>query len=106
MRFLTSLFGCYHGNRRRTKSSATAGIVDMLETRVLLTAVNLADEEQLILELINRARANPEAEASRLGISLNASLPAGTITAAPKQPLAPNQQLQNASVGHSRIRAE
>ena len=101
MRFLTSFLGCYRGNRRRTKRSATAGLVDMLETRVLLTAVNLADEEQLILELINRARANPEAEATRLGISLNAGLETGAISPAPKQPLAPNQQLQNASVGHS-----
>ena len=101
MRLFAGLFGRYCRNRRRSTPSATAGIVDTLETRVLLAAVNLADEEQLILELINRARANPEAEATRLGISLNASLPAGTISAVPKQPLAPNQQLQNASVGHS-----
>jgi hypothetical protein len=101
MRLFAGLFGRYCRNRRRSTPSAAAGIVDTLETRVLLAAVNLADEEQLILELINRARANPEAEATRLGISLNASLPAGTISAVPKQPLAPNQQLQNASVGHS-----
>ena len=101
MRLFAGLFGSHFQNRRRSKPSAAAGIVDTLETRVLLAAVNLADEEQLILELINRARANPEAEAARLGISLNASLPAGTISAAAKQPLAPNQQLQNAAVTHS-----
>jgi len=101
MRLIAGLFGSYCRNRRRSTPSAAAGIIDTLETRVLLAAVNLADEEQLILELINRARANPEAEATRLGISLNASLPAGTISATPKQPLAPNQQLQNASVAHS-----
>ena len=101
MRLFAGLFGSHFQNRRRSKPSAAAGIVDTLETRVLLAAVNLADEEQLILELINRARANPEAEAARLGISLNASLPAGTISAAGKQPLAPNQQLQNAAVTHS-----
>lgn len=101
MPFLARFFDQCRRNRRRSKPSATAGIVDVLETRVLLTAVNLADEEQLVLELINRARANPQAEATRLGISLNAGLPAGTISSTPKQPLAPNQQLQNASVAHS-----
>lgn len=101
MRRLTSLFRLRRENRRRLSVSATSRMVDLLESRVLLTAVNIADEEQLILELINRARANPEAEAARLGISLNAGLPAGTITSTPKQPLAPNQQLQNASVGHT-----
>ncbi len=101
MRRLTTLFRFRHEKRRRLSESATARMVDLLESRVLLTAVNIADEEQLVLELINRARANPQAEATRLGISLNAGLPAGTITATPKQPLAPNQQLQNASVGHT-----
>ena len=101
MRLFARLFGTYCRNRRRSQPSAAVGIVDILETRVLLAAVNIADEEQLILELINRARANPEAEATRLGISLNAGLPAGTISSTPKQPLAPNQQLQNASVAHS-----
>lgn len=101
MRLFNSLFGRYCRNRRRPRPSSAAAVVDLLESRVLLTAVNLADEEQLILELINRARAYPAAEATRLGISLNADLPAGTISSTPKQPLAPNQQLQNASVAHS-----
>ena len=101
MRLLARFFEQRSRNRRRGKPSGAAGVVDLLESRVLLTAVNIADEEQLILELINRSRANPEAEAARLGISLNAGLPAGTITSTPKQPLAPNQQLQNASVAHS-----
>ena len=101
MRRLTSLFRLRREKRRRLSESATSRMVDLLESRVLLTAVNIADEEQLILELINRARANPQAEATRLGISLNAGLPAGTITSTAKQPLAPNQQLQNASVGHT-----
>ncbi len=101
MRLLARFFEQRCHNRRRLKSSVTVGVVDVLESRVLLTAVNIADEEQLVLELINRARANPQAEATRLGITLNAGLPAGTITATPKQPLAPNQQLQNASVAHT-----
>ena len=47
--------------------------------------------EQYFLELINRARANPAAEAARLGISLNEGLAGGTITASAKPPLAFNE---------------
>lgn len=57
--------------------------------------------EQYMLELINRARANPAAEAARLGIDLNAGLPAGTISAAAKQPLAFNAALADAAEDHS-----
>src|SRR5438552_15691489 len=58
-------------------------------------------EEQLMLELVNRARANPAAEAARLGIDLNEGLEANTISAEPKQPLAFNPQLIQAARGHS-----
>ena len=37
----------------------------------------MLDEEQLVIELINRARANPAAEAARLGIDLNEGLQPG-----------------------------
>jgi Ca2+-binding RTX toxin-like protein len=52
-------------------------------------------DEQLFLELINRARLDPAAEALRTGVSL------GTITAAPKQPLAFNLNLNDAADSHS-----
>jgi len=54
-----------------------------------------------MLELVNRARANPLAEAVRLGIDLNAGLPLGTITTLPKPPLAFNRPLISAARGHS-----
>lgn len=57
--------------------------------------------EQLLLELMNRARLDPATEAGRLGIGLNDGLAAGTITATPKQPLAGNTLLVEASRGHS-----
>lgn len=88
-------------NTRRRKNQVSSWIADTLEPRLLLTAVTMADEEQLLLELINRARANPTAEAARYGIGLNDNLPAGTISTTPKQPLAANQLLINASVAHS-----
>ncbi|NBC33674.1 MAG: hypothetical protein GVY13_13450 [Alphaproteobacteria bacterium] len=57
--------------------------------------------EQFMLELINEARADPEAEAVRLGISLNKDLPPGTISPDPKQPLAFHPALIDAGREHS-----
>jgi len=57
--------------------------------------------EQLLLELINRARLDPAGEAARYGIDLNQGLAAGTITAAPKQVLAFNPLLNEAADQHS-----
>ena len=57
--------------------------------------------EQYFLELVNRARANPDAEAQRLGIGLNDGLSAGIISATAKQPLAFNPLLIDAARGHS-----
>ena len=59
------------------------------------------DEEQLMIELINRARANPTAEAALHGIDLNEGLAAGTISTAAKQPLAPHQSLTDAAGDHA-----
>lgn len=74
---------------------------DALEARLLLTAPTMTDSEQYMLELINRARANPSAEAARYSIGLNVGLPAGTITTVAKQPLAPQQNLINVAGTHS-----
>lgn len=57
--------------------------------------------EQLVLQLMNRARANPAAEAARVGINLNQGLPAGTITPLNKPPLAFNRMLIAAARAHS-----
>ncbi len=57
--------------------------------------------EQAHLEKINRARLNPEQEASRLGIDLNEGLPPGTISSIPVQPLVFNAKLIQASQLHT-----
>lgn len=62
----------------------------------------LSSAEAYLIELINRARLDPAAEARREGIALNQGLAAGTITTAPKQPLAYNETLGRAAAGHSR----
>jgi serralysin len=65
------------------------------------TAMPLNAIEQYLLELINRGRLDPAAEAARYGVALNAGLAAGTIDASAKQVLAPNAQLETAATGHS-----
>lgn len=61
----------------------------------------LTAHEQYMLELINRARLDPAAEAARLGIDLNEGLTAGTISATAKQALAANFDINGAADGHS-----
>lgn len=64
--------------------------------------VELSALDQLTLELVNRARANPLAEASRQGIGLNDGLPSTTfISPTPKQPLSPDTRLILAAKRHS-----
>lgn len=62
---------------------------------------NFTAREQLMLELINRARMDPAGEAKRYGISLNEGLSSGTISSSAKQVLAGNDQLHAAAIRHS-----
>lgn len=64
--------------------------------------IDISAEEQLMIELVNRARSNPVAEAARYGIDLNAGL-SGSDLVSPtaKQPLAPVSELQTAASRHS-----
>jgi hypothetical protein len=62
----------------------------------------LTDTEQLFLELMNAARLDPEGEAARQGIALEAGLAPGAISGDPVQPLAPNARLQQAAADHGR----
>ena len=88
---------------------------ESLETRVLFT-VTMTPEDQLLLELVNRARADPLAEIERNVIAdrrdsdltesdivtdLNADVEEDElISDEPKQPLAPHQSLIDAMHGH------
>ena len=59
-------------------------------------------EEQVMLEMINRARANPAAEVARLGLrSINQGIEAGSISLKPKPPLAFNRHLIVSAEAHS-----
>ncbi len=95
---------------RSSRKRLTRGLVfEQVEQRRLMAAdvaamqpaAEMTDEAQFMIELINRARANPTAEAQRLGVDLNQGLSAGAITNSPKQPLVPNQHLIDAALAHS-----
>jgi uncharacterized protein YkwD len=57
--------------------------------------------EQAFLEAVNRARLDPEREASRLGIDLLEGIPEGTISGEPAQPLVFNSKLLQSAYLHS-----
>jgi hypothetical protein len=86
---------CASAQRRRRLTS------ELLEARWVLAAIAMTDQEQLLLELVNRARANPAAEAALYGIDLNQDLEPGEITADAKQPLAPHPALIQAARAHA-----
>ncbi|HEX9857685.1 MAG TPA: CAP domain-containing protein [Paracoccaceae bacterium] len=63
--------------------------------------MTLTATEQFAIELMNRARLDPAAEAARYGLTLNEGLAAGTITATAKQVLAPHSILELSAQRHS-----
>lgn len=65
-------------------------------------SVELTPYEQYFLELVNRARLNPEEEASRYDVDLNEGLTGEEqISPEPKQPLASNETLLESARSHS-----
>ena len=86
-------------HRRRLRSGQLTA--EALESRQLLTALQMTDNEQLLVELLNRARMDPGGEAQRLGIDLNFDLVDGTLKPDPRQPLAPQQMLIDSSGAHA-----
>ena len=81
--------------------------LEYLEPRRLLAAdlifqppIEVEAHDQLVVELINRARANPLAEAARFDLGLNSGV-SDSISPSPKPPLALHQSLLDASLLHS-----
>ena len=81
-------------------ASASAAAIKPASTASVPT-IAPTPQEQYLLALINRARANPAGEAAGFGIDLNEGLAPGTISAAPKQPLAFNPYLMQSATLHS-----
>lgn len=63
--------------------------------------MTISAQEQYFIELVNRARLDPLAEAQRYGVALNTGLAPNTIKAVPLEVLSPNAKLSAASAGHS-----
>ncbi len=57
--------------------------------------------EQYLLELINRGRLDPQSDAARFKLDLNAGLASGTINGSARQVLASNADLEKAATVHS-----
>ena len=87
-------------SKRVRRCQGVFPLVVELESRRLFTAAFPSDNEQYIVELINRARANPGAEATRLGLVLDPTLNT------PKQPLALNPYLVSSARGQSQYLAD
>lgn len=98
--FLSSIRSILGRDRRRRRRSGQL-TAEALESRQLLTALQMTDNEQLLIELINRARMDPGGEAVRLDIDLNFGLVAGTLKPDPRAPLAPEQLLIDSSGAHA-----
>lgn len=92
---------CQMSGRLEFRLAIFAGITISAILAPTLLASEPTEVEQYFLELINRARANPEAEADRYNIDLNEGLPAGTISSTPKQPVAFNFNLIDSTRDHS-----
>ena len=78
-------------------------IVPQAKALSLYDSGNPTPDEQLVLEYINRARANPIAEGQRLGIDIHEGLvdPNGPELVGPRPPLAMNPALLAIANGHS-----
>ncbi|MFN7022112.1 MAG: CAP domain-containing protein [Phycisphaerales bacterium] len=85
---------------RRRAGGAGAGPLEQLEQRALL--FSWTAQEVYLTELVNRARANPDAEGVRLGLDLRAGLSSAELARyGPQEPLALNQFLTTAARAHS-----
>ena len=103
--FFSRLLSLCDGNQKQGRQGTrrTKLRLEGLESRQMLTAVVQTEHEQLLLELVNRARMDPLAEVARNpSIStLNQGLSANQISATPKQPLAAIQELVDAAGAHA-----
>lgn len=79
-----------------------AALLSLFAANARAVPIQPTEIEQYLLELINRARANPTGEAARYGIDLNESPPGVNlnISPTPKQPMAFNFYLNDATDKH------
>jgi hypothetical protein len=91
----------------RAGTCPTQPLMEELEQRIVLSGFSWTSEEVYLAELVNRARANPSAEALRLGIDLTDGLTASELARyGPSEPLALNAFLTMAARAHALDMAE
>lgn len=79
---------------RPSHAAQPSHFFESLEARALLSTFSWDANEVYMLELVNRARANPQAEGQRYGIDLTEELTAGELARlVPSEPLALNSKL-------------
>ena len=84
------------------RSGSIVVLCEALEGRALFATAYPTAQEQLLVEMINRGRSDPAAEATRYGISLNEGVePEDLILPGAKQPVAVNLNLTYAAKEHS-----
>ena len=84
------------------RSGSIVVLCETLERRALFATAYPTAQEQLLVEMINRGRSDPAAEATRYGISLNEGVePEDLILPGAKQPVAVNLNLTYAAKEHS-----
>ncbi|MGP8071436.1 MAG: Loki-CTERM sorting domain-containing protein [Candidatus Bathyarchaeia archaeon] len=86
-----------------TSGLSLVTLVPQAKALSLYDSGNPTPDEQLVLQYINRARANPIAEGQRLGIDIHEGLvdPNGPELVGPRPPLAMNPALLTIANGHS-----
>jgi uncharacterized protein YkwD len=92
--FVVTAFNETQESAASSEVSATPGAADITREPTA--------QEVLVVELVNRARANPGAEAARFGIGLNEGISGPQIIDTPKAPLAHNLLLIDSARRHSK----
>lgn len=92
--------------KRREVGGRSAGLglcaAEPLEARLVLAQFSWSAAEVYMLELVNRARADPAAEAARTGVDLTKDLTPGELARlVPSEPLALQDKLTLAARAHS-----
>jgi uncharacterized protein YkwD len=92
-----------HARRaERARLESHLARLEQLESRTLLSGFSWSAQEVMLLELVNRARANPLAEGTRLNIDLTAGLTlAEQARLVAQEPLAFSRELTLAARAHS-----
>lgn len=94
-------------NTTTARRNISTLMMEQLEGRLVLANFAWTAEEVYMLELVNRARANPIAEAARVGVDLTAGLTDTELARlVPWEPLALNEKLTLAARGMSADMAE